>query len=382
MATENRKSKIKNRKSLGWLGVAALAFVLSGMVQQRVEARRIAANLTWSDPEKNALEIGFLALGGFRGLLADILWVRAISHQEAGRYYELKLLCDMILKLQPTFTQIHAYQAYTMAFNIARRAETPEDKWYWLRAGIVTLEKGLERNYRNYSLWFELGYMYLDRLGDAKSGGLGYLHRRRLPNIHDLSEDERKEVFLKEEERKARWEKWMLVPRPPVPNEHLRYAAYHLWKSMATGTDPTPVRTERLYGTCIENLGHFWSNPKKTPAERGWDDWGSEDWWVEMRRRVESRGLSFELNVADNLRNCMWQQMEFFARQAEAERRAGRANAAAGWWKKAQDARDRYVRYFPKDNVTLEQLLQRFRDYVERQTKANLKAPAAQPVER
>jgi hypothetical protein len=224
--------------------------------------------------------------------------------------------------------------------------------------------------------------MYVDRFGKARGLGLGDLPRRNLPSIYDLTEDERREVFLKAEERKARWEKWMLVPRPPSPNEHLRYAAYCLWKSMATGTDPQPLRTERLYGTCIENLGHFWSNPKKAPTERDWDDWGSEDWWLELWRRCEARGLSFEITVADNLRNCMWQQMELFARQAEAELRAGKADAAAESWKTAQAARDRYVRYFPhKKAQTLEQLLKEIRDEMARQAQARGNTPNAQPVE-
>ncbi|MGD0089991.1 MAG: hypothetical protein ABSE73_08730 [Planctomycetota bacterium] len=370
----------RSHTSRAWLGVAALALAFSGMVQNHVEARRIAANLTWSDPEKNALEVGFLALGGFRGLLADILWVRAIRHQETGRYYELKLLCDMILKLQPTFTQIHAYQAYTMCFSLARRAETPAGKWYWIRSGLITLEKGLERNYRNYSLWFELAYMYVDRFGDAKRTDFGYLHRRQLPNIYDLTDEERRAVFLKEDERRERWAREGVQPRPPLPTEHLRYAAYYLWQAMATNTDPTPVRTERLYGDCVQNQGHFWSNPRKPAAERGWDDWGAEDWWLEMRRRNEARGLSLERTIGDNLKGCMFQQMDYFARSAEAARQAGKTAEAAALDKKAQAARDRYASYFPNDNKPLAELLQRYHDFIARQIKAQLQAPLVEPV--
>lgn len=267
-----------------------------------------------------------------------------------------------------------------MCFNLARRGETPEDKWYWIRSGLVTLEKGLERNYRNYSLWFELAYMYVDRFGEAKRSDFGYLHRRHLPNIYDLTEEERKAVFLKEEERLARWAREGIKPRAPAATEYLRYAAYYLWQAMATNTDPTPVRTERLYGDCVQNQGHFWSNPKKTPAERGWDDWGAEDWWVEMRRRNEVRGLSFEMTIADNLRSCMFQQMDYFARSAAVERQADRTAAAKELEKKAQDARDRYARYFPRDDKPLAELLQRFHDFIARQIKAQLKAPLIEPV--
>lgn len=371
---------MKSSPVMRWLSVMALALILGGLVQSRVEERRTAANLTWTDPGKEPLEAGFLALGGFRGLLADVLWIRAIRHEDSGRYYELKLLCDMILKLQPTFTQVHAYQAFVMAFNLARRGETPENRWYWVHAGLVTLEKGLERNYRNYSLWFELAAMYLDRFGDTRAGSDGPLFRRYLPNFYDLTEEERQAVFLKEEERLARWARAGFKPHPPTPDEHLRYAAYYLWQAMATGTDPSPVRTERLYGDCIERLGHFWSKPGIAPAARGWDDWGSEDWWVELRRRNEERGLSFEFTVAENLRNCMYQEMDFFVRRATMEWRAGKMEAVADMEKKAHAAWERYVNYFPRDNKPLAVIIKRYHDYLDRQTRADLKMHVAEPA--
>src|SRR5262249_50667664 len=143
-------SKLSPGRRLLLIGIAALA--LSLFAQRFVERRRVESNLVWTDPEnKQTLEAGMMALGGFRGILADVLWVRAISQQESGRYYELKLICDTIQQLQPTFTNIHAYQARNMAYNLAARTETCEDKWYWIRSGLETLERGLERNKRNYA---------------------------------------------------------------------------------------------------------------------------------------------------------------------------------------------------------------------------------------
>jgi hypothetical protein len=364
-----------------WLAVAVLALALSGVAQRYVEERRVAANLTWSDPEKHALEVGFLALGGFRGILADMLWIRAIRHQEAGRYYELKLLCDMILKLQPTFTQVHAFQAYNMSYNLAYKAEGPEDKWYWIRSGLMTLERGLERNYRNYSLWFELGFQYFDRFGESKAADTRELMQRELPNLDDLTEDERRAVFLHEEARKARWAREHITPRPPAPNEYLRYAAYYFWQAMQTNTDPTPLRTERVYGACIERLG-YWHSKEKDPAKRThWDDWGAEDWWVELRRRNEARGMPYEDTVPNHLKFCLYQQMDYYTRRAETERAAGKTAAAAELNAKALAAHEHFVQYFPNDNQTLEELLQRYRDYRARQTAGHVRVITSEPVE-
>ncbi|HYG75021.1 MAG TPA: hypothetical protein VEK08_08470 [Planctomycetota bacterium] len=338
-----------------WLLVGAMALVVAGFVQNYVERRRKETNLTWAEADKNALEVGFLALGGFRGILADVLWIRAVTHQDSARYYELKLLCDMILKLQPTFIQVHAFQAYNMSYNLAYRAETCEDKWYWIRSGLATLEKGLERNSRNYGLWFELGYQYFDRLGETKMGECAPLRDRELPRLSDLSEEQRQRVWLGEKS-------WS---RPPVDSmENLRFASYYFWKAMQTGTDPVPIRTERQYGQCIERLGHWYS--KKPEAERKeWDDWGSEEWWVELLKREKARGTDWDKTVENNLRFNLYQQMDTYVVQAARLRQTEPARALEVE-KKAQEAYARFNRYFPANKDSMEQLLKIYRDHRER----------------
>lgn len=338
------------RKNKMWLLFGMLALVLSGVTQRYVERRRLDLNLTWSDPEgKNALEAGFMALGGFRGLLADILWMRAIRFQDSARYYELKLLCDLIQKLQPTFTQIHAFQAHNMSFNLANRAGTCEDKWYWIRSGISVLEKGLDRNTRSYALWFELGHQYAFRLSDSQMGDCKFIRNDELPNIDELTEDQCHAVFI----GPKTW-----VSGHARPDEHLRFAAYYMWKAMNTGTDPSPIRTERVYGLCIERIGNWIS--KRPPAERlHWDDWGAEDWWVEIRNRNEQRGRGGD-ECAFHLRDCMYQQMNFYSKKGEVARQAA-GSSLSDYDKRARAAYDRFQRYFPEDKRTFEEVLTKYR---------------------
>src|SRR3982751_2448353 len=47
-----------------------------------------------------------VALGGFRGIIANILWIRANELQNDGKYFEAVQLADWITKLEPTFTQV------------------------------------------------------------------------------------------------------------------------------------------------------------------------------------------------------------------------------------------------------------------------------------
>lgn len=355
-----------------WLVVALTALLLSGLVQRHVEARRKESALTWSETDKHALEVGFLALGGFRGILADVLWLRAIGHQDSARYYELKLLGDMILKLQPTFTQVHAFQAYNMSYNLAYRAETCEDKWYWMRAGISTLEKGLERNSKNYSLWFELGYQYFDRLGDTKMGDCAAYRDRELPQLKDLSEEQRTRVFLGEKDWKG----------GAPPNEHLRFAAYYFWRAMKTGNDPVPIRTERQFGQCIEHLGHWRSHPTKRPEDRDWHEWGAEDWWVELIKRNIGRGDAAVDVVPMNLRFNMYQQMDTYLVRAQRQRKQGDLDSAAKSEATAKDAYARFQKYFPEDKKSMDELMKLYRDYRDRPSSGKVPFREVEPLER
>ena len=354
-----------------WMIVALLALIGSGIVQRHVESRRQQEALTWTEKDKDALEVGFMALGGFRGVLADILWIRAIGHQDKKNYYELKLICDMILKLQPTFTGVHAFQAYNMSYNLAYRAETCEDKWYWIRAGISMLEKGLERNSKNYNLWFELGYQYFDRLGNIKMGDCASYRDRQLPLLKDLSEDDRMHVFLGEQ-------KWK--PGAP-PNEHLRYAAYYFWKAMKTGNDPVPIRTERQFGQCIEHLGHWYSANKK-PEDRDWFEWSAEDWWVELIRRNKERGDADNETVPTNLRFSVYIQMDYYEVHAAGLRAKGDVAGAEKDELSARNAYTRYQKYFPENKKSLAELLAYYRDYRDRPALGKSQPFKFEPAER
>jgi len=285
-----------------------------------------------------------------------VLWIRAVRQQDSARYYEQKLLCDMILKLQPTFIGVHAFQAYNMSYNLAFRAETCDDKWYWIRSGLATLEKGLERNSRHYGLWFELGYQYFDRLGEVKMGDCRTVRDRELPRLMDLTEEQRVNLWLGEKT-------WTRPPQDSL--EHLRFAAYYFWKSMETKTDPVPIRTERQFGQCIEKLGHWYS--KKPLAERkNWDDWGAEDWWWELRKREDARGASFDISVTTNLKFNLYQQMDVYKVRAQQFNKANDAVGAADNEKKASDAYDRFNTYFPNNKNSMDALLKTYRDYRDR----------------
>lgn len=108
-----------------------------------------------------------VALGSFRGLLADLLWLRTISLQDEGNYFEMVQLASWITKLQPHFTGATAYLAWNMAYNISVTCSTPEDRWRWIQRGIELIrDEAIVYNPEDPLLYKELGWIYQHKIGN------------------------------------------------------------------------------------------------------------------------------------------------------------------------------------------------------------------------
>ena len=96
------------------LATAIVLFVVAGFQQQRLNRQRTELGLTRLAPLENAppvLAFTTVALGGFRGLIANLLWIRANDLQNEDKYFEQVQLSDWITKLEPTFVQVWLVQA-------------------------------------------------------------------------------------------------------------------------------------------------------------------------------------------------------------------------------------------------------------------------------
>lgn len=89
---------------------------------------------------------GTLMLGGFRGLACDLLWLRAVSAKDAGRFYESVALAEAITRVQPRFAEVWQFLAHDLAYNIAHEADGEAGKWTWFVAGVRANARGVERN--------------------------------------------------------------------------------------------------------------------------------------------------------------------------------------------------------------------------------------------
>jgi len=139
-------------------------------VQHRLNALRESERLVDTAVVENAppvIAFTTVVLGSFRGLLADLLWLRAASLQDQGQYFEMVQLASWITKLQPRFTAAAAYLAWNMAYNISVTCSQPEDRWRWVQRGIELLrDEALIYNPGDALLYKELGWIYQHKLGN------------------------------------------------------------------------------------------------------------------------------------------------------------------------------------------------------------------------
>ncbi len=116
-----------------------------------------------------------VALGGFRGLMADVLWVRASSLQDAGKFFEVAQLSDWITRLEPRYPEVWAYHAWNMAYNITAVVSDPADRWHWIKNGIRLLrDEGIPSNPASPKLYWELGWMFYDKVGGRWDESVSY----------------------------------------------------------------------------------------------------------------------------------------------------------------------------------------------------------------
>ena len=113
-----------------------------------------------------ALAFTTVALGGFRGLIANALWMRAQDLQTDGKYFEMVQLADWITKLEPTFNQVWVVQAWNMTYNISVKFNDPADRWRWVQRGIELLrDQGLRYCPKEALLYRELAWFYQHKIG-------------------------------------------------------------------------------------------------------------------------------------------------------------------------------------------------------------------------
>jgi hypothetical protein len=158
----------KLKKALLTLLAAALLFG-SSRIQWSLNRDREALDLTRVAVLDNAppvLAFTTIALGGFRGLIANMLWIRASDMQDEEKYFEMTQLTDWITKLEPNYPQVWVWSAWNLAYNISVKFPNFDDRWRWVKRGVELLrDEGLKYNPNETLIYHDLAWIFQHKLG-------------------------------------------------------------------------------------------------------------------------------------------------------------------------------------------------------------------------
>ncbi len=156
-------------KKMLLLVLAAVLLVGVSQLQRTLNYDRERLGLTRIEPLENAppvLAFTTVALGGFRGLIANALWIRANDLQEEDKFFEMAQLADWITKLEPHFVQVWIVQAWNMSYNISVKFKDFDDRWRWVQRGIALLrDEGLKYNPNETLIYRELAWHFQHKMG-------------------------------------------------------------------------------------------------------------------------------------------------------------------------------------------------------------------------
>jgi hypothetical protein len=190
-------------------------------VQRSLNHDRHRLGLTRIEPLENAppvLAFTTVALGGFRGLISNALWIRASDLQDEDKFFEMAQLADWITKLEPHYVQVWLVQAWNMAYNISVKFKDYGDRWRWVSRGIELLrDQGLKYNPNETLIYRELAWFFQHKMGanldDANmlykqewANEMATVFDKKKPNldelIHPQTEDQKARARLLREKYK------------------------------------------------------------------------------------------------------------------------------------------------------------------------------------
>jgi len=162
-------------KKLLLLVLAVALLFGASRTQQAMNRDRDALGLTRTDAVLDnappVLAFTTVALGGFRGLISNLLWIRANDLQDDDKFFEAAQLADWITKLEPTYPQVWVFEAWNMAYNISVKFKENEpgvytDRWNWLKRGLELLrDDGLRYNPNSILIYRELSWFFQHKMG-------------------------------------------------------------------------------------------------------------------------------------------------------------------------------------------------------------------------
>ncbi|MCP4452483.1 MAG: hypothetical protein GY809_13560 [Planctomycetes bacterium] len=198
--------------------VAVGFFFSAGQQLDAINTQRQDMKLIINQPLENAppsLAFATVAMGAFRGLVVDILWMRADKLKDEGKFFDAKQLAEWISILQPRFATVWEFHAWNMAYNIsvAIPASQPEQRWQWVRNGYELLrDKGIQYNPKALLLYRELARIFQHKMGAISDDAHKYYKIQFAAEIGPIVGGARDEDFVAAMAAPKTWEALVADP--------------------------------------------------------------------------------------------------------------------------------------------------------------------------
>ena len=286
--------------------VCAAFMGVSGLVSADLTASAGRYKLSYTeqaeagDPPQVALGI---AMGAFRGLFVNMLWIRANELKEEGKYHEAVDLARAITRLQPRFPQVWAFHAWNMAYNISVTTNTPQERWDWVSQGIDLLRsEGVVHNPTDMVVHKELAWLFLHKVQAFADDAHWYYKLQMAAEWHEVLGPPPMPVPGKNtrEDRIAQFEAW-LTPIVEAPETLAQVVEKNpkvdelVNRLSALDIDPTSPRMLR--------------NVTRTRVAM------NSAVWPQLQLRADDRFLAVSQLVADPALETAWADLLAFTRR-------------------------------------------------------------------
>ncbi|MBN2182820.1 MAG: hypothetical protein JW715_12990 [Sedimentisphaerales bacterium] len=130
-----------------------------------------------------SLVFATVATGAFRGLVVDVLWMRADKLKEERQFYDARQLAEWITILQPRFASVWEFHAWNMAYNISvtvpldpKTGSGYQERWHWVKNGYELLRDDAISKYKlkNIELYREIGRIFQHKIGGVSDDANKY----------------------------------------------------------------------------------------------------------------------------------------------------------------------------------------------------------------
>jgi len=151
-----------------YLLIGAAFFILISLapLQQSINYSRVTEDLAESLVIRPGEFATNFVIGGSSAIAVDILWLEMDEMWHCGKWFEMLPILRAVTWMQPHFVEAWELGGWHLAYNLHAYAKEMPDREKYLEEGIGFLKEGLSRNRSVYDLWFNLGWVYYNKLGD------------------------------------------------------------------------------------------------------------------------------------------------------------------------------------------------------------------------